>query len=265
MVDTTPPTITSVTPTDGSASVVAGTAITAVFSESMVTGTINATNFTLVTGSTAVPGNAVYTDNNKTATFTPNTTLTPGARYTATVTTGVTDLAGNHLANPMTWSFTFAATQAVVINVSVPSPAKAGSDFVVQINVGQVTNLNVYGIELDYNNAVIQVSGAEGGKGVGVTDGQVGSTAIPVDLWGFYPAGTPGKIRIAGRVPQNGVATGTGYLCQVHFTAAAGAAGQSSPLTLLTAQGGGATGSVLYDNTSKVIPSALNSGSVTIQ
>ena len=51
-----------------------------------------------------------------TATFTPDVNLAPGTVYTATITTGVKDLAGNALANPYVWSFTAA-----------PSPATAAS------------------------------------------------------------------------------------------------------------------------------------------
>src|SRR3989442_15788761 len=47
-----------------------------------------------------------------TATFTPVANLAPLAAYTATITTGATDLAGNALAANLVWSFTTAATAA---------------------------------------------------------------------------------------------------------------------------------------------------------
>src|SRR5438094_10050402 len=47
-----------------------------------------------------------------TATFTPVSALAPIAAYTATMTTGVRDLAGNALAANFVWSFTTAATAA---------------------------------------------------------------------------------------------------------------------------------------------------------
>jgi hypothetical protein len=50
---------------------------------------------------------------NGAAIFSPGANMAPRTLYTATVTTGVADLAGNHLASNMIWSFTTAAGIAV--------------------------------------------------------------------------------------------------------------------------------------------------------
>src|SRR5438876_318797 len=55
-------------------------------------------------GTTPVAGTVSYADG--TATFTPTGNLAPLTTYTATISTGVRDLAGNPLTSDMSWSFT---------------------------------------------------------------------------------------------------------------------------------------------------------------
>src|SRR5450759_1970796 len=76
------------------------------FSEPMNPATINDQTFTLMQGTTPVPGTVVYSASDSTATFTPTDPLTAGLPYTATITTGATDVAGNALAANTGWTFT---------------------------------------------------------------------------------------------------------------------------------------------------------------
>jgi hypothetical protein len=105
--DTTSPTVTSTIPADGAADVALNAAIVATFSEPMNAATITAANV-LVTGplTTAVPGTVSYDTTNSTATFLPQSLLAANTLFTATVTVGVEDLAGNALAADHTWTFT---------------------------------------------------------------------------------------------------------------------------------------------------------------
>src|SRR5438067_172894 len=80
----------------------------AAFSESMDPLTITTVTFTLKQGTTAVAGTVSYAG--VTATFNPLSTLAPNTTYTATVTTGARDLAGNALVSNFVWSFTTGAT-----------------------------------------------------------------------------------------------------------------------------------------------------------
>jgi hypothetical protein len=86
--------------------------VTVTFSEAMDATTINGTltNFTLKTtvGSTPVVGSVSYNSVTHVATFTPTLPLAPATGYTATVTTGVKDTAGNALATNAIFSFTTA-------------------------------------------------------------------------------------------------------------------------------------------------------------
>ena len=108
--DTTPPTVSSVTPTPGATGVPQGTTVTAQFSEAMNAATISGTTVRLTDPTnTVVPATVAYDAASQRATLTPNAPLSSGTAYSATVkggTGGVTDLAGNALASDYSWSFT---------------------------------------------------------------------------------------------------------------------------------------------------------------
>jgi parallel beta-helix repeat protein len=107
--DTTPPTISSVSPEDDATDVPIDTVISATFNEAMDSSTVNETSFTLE-GST-VTGAVTYDPVTYTATFTPDADLDYNHEYTATLSTTITDLAGNPLVEPCTWSFTTKPTK----------------------------------------------------------------------------------------------------------------------------------------------------------
>jgi hypothetical protein len=110
---TTPPTITSVTPVNGSTGVGLGAALTATFSEPMTASTINTNTFVLLDASNnTVPANVTYNAATSTATLTPTVQLSGFTVYTATVksgSSGVKDFNGNPLASDFHWSFTTGA------------------------------------------------------------------------------------------------------------------------------------------------------------
>lgn len=102
-------------------------------------------------------------------------------------------------------------------------------DFVVRLNVSQVSDFKAYQFQLNYNSSVIQVTGAESG-GLGVTAGLIGSSVVPVDNWTYFPTGTQGAVRVLGRIPAGLGSTGPGYLAEVHFSVI-GASDQTSVIT----------------------------------
>ncbi|NWF77845.1 MAG: Ig-like domain-containing protein [Chloroflexi bacterium] len=102
--DTTPPTVVSAFPEGGATDVSIDTVITATFSEAMDSSTITTDSFTLA--GSAVSGTVTYDPETYTATFTPGANLDYDHEYTATLSTDITDEAGNPLAEPYTWSFT---------------------------------------------------------------------------------------------------------------------------------------------------------------
>ena len=119
--DTTRPVVVSTNPANLAASVPLNQVISATFSKAMNAATINGTTFTLTgPGATAVAGQVVYASVGNTATFTPTANLAANTLYTATITTGAQDLAGNALAANYVWSFTTGAapntTQPVIVS-----------------------------------------------------------------------------------------------------------------------------------------------------
>jgi hypothetical protein len=100
-----PPRVTAVTPADGATGVAIGSPLTATFSRTMNSTTIDAANFTLnVSCSAPVTGVVTYTD--PVATFTPSAPLAYDTKYTATITIEAQDSAGISLAANYSWSFT---------------------------------------------------------------------------------------------------------------------------------------------------------------
>jgi hypothetical protein len=101
--DLTPPTVTSTDPGNMGTNVALNKIIKANFSKSLNPATVNSTTFLLKTGATNVTGTINYSG--LTASFTPSSDLLSSTTYTATVTTGVKDLAGNAMANNYSWTF----------------------------------------------------------------------------------------------------------------------------------------------------------------
>jgi hypothetical protein len=105
--DTTAPTVSSVTPTNGSSDVAYSTTVTATFDEDIFADTVDDTSFTLAANS-STSGTVSFDADTNVATFTPDSDLALMATYTATLTTDITDLTGNALASNYSWSFTTA-------------------------------------------------------------------------------------------------------------------------------------------------------------
>ena len=127
--DATPPTVISAIPVIGppAATGVARNAnITATFSKAMDPLTISTTTFTLAQGGAPITG-VVTSPSTTTATFNPAADLAASTVYTATITTGVKDLAGTAMLAAKTWSFTTAAVAPVVAGVAPVDLGTAGN------------------------------------------------------------------------------------------------------------------------------------------
>lgn len=110
------PVVTATLPTHGAVDVPLNETISATFNKVMDAATLNGSTFTLRQGVTSVSGTVNYSGFN--ATFTPGGDLTAGTTYTATITTGAKDLAGNALSANAVWTFT---TGTITINPSAPT------------------------------------------------------------------------------------------------------------------------------------------------
>ena len=94
--------------------------------------TINGTTFTVTgPGATAVAGTVTYSAGSNTAVFAPTANLAASTTYTATVTNGAQDLAGNALgpgAVPNPWTFTTgAATNSTAPTITLTNPANVAT------------------------------------------------------------------------------------------------------------------------------------------
>jgi hypothetical protein len=108
-VDSSAPTVSTTFPADSAIDVAVNSNITATFSEAMDPATIVGANFTVTDGVTPVSGTVTYDSPNKKAIFAPAANLAVSTLYTATITTGVTDLAANAQAADKVWTFTTAS------------------------------------------------------------------------------------------------------------------------------------------------------------
>src|SRR5208282_1018854 len=204
------PTVTTVTPPNGSTLVCPNVAIiTAIFSKAMNPATINSSTFTLTTAGANVAGTVAYDATTMTATFTPTAaSLAPSTSFTATITTGVMDTFGNSLASNFTWTF----TTSPACMLPPPSGLGAACGFGILAATPSVAN--------------------------------VGPTIVTGSV-GIWPAASvtgfpPGTLTGNGGVPNLGDAvamTAQGALT----TAYNNAAGLTAPPPLLTADIGGQT------------------------
>ncbi len=142
-VNTTPPTVTSTQPVNGTQSVTVGTNVTATFSTAMDPLTITTNTFTLQNGATAVAGTVTYSG--LTATFTPSATLNFSTTYTATITNGARDLTGNALAGNYVWNFATAATPTPAPVITTAGTVNAAS-FTTPVVPGSIAS--VFGTNL---------------------------------------------------------------------------------------------------------------------
>lgn len=138
--DLTAPTVRLTAPADGDTEVALNRVLTARFSENINPLSINLLTYTLqdaegdfVAGSVAIDGAT------RAATFMPNSSLAINTIYTATLTTQVTDLAGNTLANDYEWVFETGIDEAQTV-LQVAVPLGSASNFAVLASAA-ITNI----------------------------------------------------------------------------------------------------------------------------
>jgi hypothetical protein len=123
--------VTSTDPINDESGVARNKVVAFTFSEAMDPSTINASTFTLTHGTTAVPGTVTYSGT--TATFTPSNPLEALTEYTATITTGAKNLAGNPLASDIVWSFTTGGNTSslAVVDIGAAGDPGAAGNYVI--------------------------------------------------------------------------------------------------------------------------------------
>lgn len=108
--DTTAPTVTTTNPVNNATGVALNKTISVVFDEPLNPASVKSSSFKVTDGASAVAGTVIYAG--KQVSFKPTNNLAANTLYTATLTTGIKDLAGNALA-ATSWEFTTGTTVAV--------------------------------------------------------------------------------------------------------------------------------------------------------
>jgi predicted small lipoprotein YifL len=127
--DTIPPNIVTTTPQNGDSGITLNAALSVLFSEPVNQQTIA---FLLSSGSATIPCTMSYSGT--TAIFTPLTILASSASFTATVSAGVQDLAGNAMPDSYIWSFvTSAAPDTTPPVITATSPAAGATGVAINI------------------------------------------------------------------------------------------------------------------------------------
>ncbi|MFA6979594.1 MAG: Ig-like domain-containing protein [Ignavibacteriaceae bacterium] len=122
-----PPTVSSTDPLNAASGIPINQKIAATFSVAMDASTITTSTYTLLQGTTPVPGFVSYSG--ITAIFAPTSNLTPNTAYSVTITTNAKDLAGNALVSNYVWSFTTGAGVVItppIINSTDPVNNETG-------------------------------------------------------------------------------------------------------------------------------------------
>lgn len=134
--DTVAPTVTTTAPANTATGIALNANVTATFSELMNAATISSPSSTFTLAQSGTPVTGVVTYSGMTAVFNPTANLTASVPYTATVSTGAKDVAGNALATAKVWSFTTgAAVDVVAPTVSSTVPADADTGVAINANI----------------------------------------------------------------------------------------------------------------------------------
>lgn len=146
--DTTAPTVTAVSPVDGSAANCLSKTVSATFNEPMDPTTIDTTSFVVTVSGAPVAGTVSYDSVAMLATFVPSASsgFAPNTAFVVTLTTSVTDLAGNALAANKVWTFSTGAqacTAGVALGQAASFGAFGGAAGVTNQGVNTVVNGNL--------------------------------------------------------------------------------------------------------------------------
>jgi len=195
-VDTTAPTVSSTLPVADATGVAIGAAVSVTFDEAMAESTITTSSFTL----DSVAGSVSYDSGTYTATFTPSANLAENTTYTATLSTAITDVAGNPLA-AYSWSFT--TTVDVPPTVASVSPLDGATDVVTYITVTATFDMAMDEATITTSSFTLSNGGAVSGT-VSYDSGTYTATFTPtakLDSNTIYTATLSTAITSAGGIP----------------------------------------------------------------
>ena len=103
--ETIAPTVTAMVPAEDTTGLGTNGRLTATFSEAMASSGFTQANFRLTDDTVFIDGTVSYDNTNHIAVFSPDSSLAPDTRYTATIITGIKDTSGNALVTDFAWCF----------------------------------------------------------------------------------------------------------------------------------------------------------------
>lgn len=240
--DTAPPTVTAISPLDGSTGLCLSKAVNATFSEPMDPATVNALTFRVTANGVAVPGVVRYDAASRVATFMPAAPagFAPSQAHAVTVRGGVdgaADLAGNRLVADRNWGFS-TGTQPCMAPVRLGSAALfgafGGAAGVTNEGINTVVNghlgttaactlvIGFHDAAAVYTETPLNVGGVNGSvqcapPAPGTATSMAAATLARADALVAYnqlaampPGGDPGAGQLGGQVLTAGVYTSAG-------------------------------------------------------
>ncbi len=174
--DKTPPTLKATSPLNNATNVLRGAAISAVFSEPVDSMSISSGSFSVDGG---VSGDFTFVGD--TVRLTPSAILAYGTTYTASLTTSITDTAGNHLQSAYSWSFTTESDPATTPPVVVSTVPGNNSSDAVAIDPIRVT----FSKELDSTTVTTSTITVDNGVTGTVTYSSKVATFTPSDTLAY--------------------------------------------------------------------------------
>ena len=137
-----------------------------------------------------------------------------------------------------------AAQTAATVSIDAPDEAVADSDFTANIDISEVTDFDACNYDVSFDASVLRLDD--------VTSGEIGSTAIPVDMYNEVSSGT---YTVVQNAPGIAGVSGSGYLAVLHFHVI-GSEGDSSAISL--------SNGVLSDNTASEITATWSGDSISV-
>ncbi len=232
-IDTTPPTIVSATPANGTNGVSIDATIAVAFSEPVDPATIsNALHVHAQGQTTKLTGPGLLANHGQTLFFTPDTPLDYGAPYVVDITTDLTDARGVHLAAPYSAAFSTMVVPALGLSAVQPATVPVGG--VITLSGQGFTGTDA--IEVHFSSG--------GGNSVAAPISVVGGTIVARVPNGVAAGADNVSIVVGGGTPSNALALQVVALPPQSIPAPAG-----SPIALAFAPSGVALshdGGMLY-------------------
>ena len=156
IVDLRPPTVTGTNPADAALDVNLYRPLEATFSKAMDPASLTPATFTLVDSIGPVSGAVSYDAGSSTASFTPDASLSPFTIYTATLTTGVTDIYAIPLSAPYEWSFTTGAADVTPPAIVGVFPLEDATEVALTANVVITFTEDMHPSSLDEEHFILE-------------------------------------------------------------------------------------------------------------